>query len=440
MKSSKTILALLLTVLLASLCASATEAQWFTDPVRITTDFQGTPNSNARCTFWADGYYHVFYSNTTDLVRVYSANGSKWSDPIFVNADVEKSDDFAVAYLDSYWGKIVGFVIAEDDYNKPLNYTQGNLSGADITWGTEYVARAASSDISYSLPSLALDPLDGYPRISFSVDDGWDWEYHPAIVRCQSRDGSGTWYYTELATDVSKSYYTTCVALEGVVEYYIMYYHSNEQAYGKIQGGSEETVTTKTLPKNILAAVEDGEDEGVHIVYAHGEANGSRSIYYRKRDYNTSTWGTEELLVPATESIGGISLSIKHDTDEMYCIFIYKYSDDVAYLKYNGTAWDSSRTILYDRKTEDEPLQISASYHFDGDVISAVWREAGVSGLMFTALDERISDVFPTSTVAFVVATIGVGTTLAAWFYRRKSKPSRTSVIRLMELRTQLVS
>lgn len=117
-----------------------------------------------RKTFFADGYYWLFYCNGTHLLYVTSSNGSDWSAP---TAMMRLTSASALSLW--YDGKI-HYALAPGSEGEPIVYQEGSIVANHISWGNQQIAVQSVIGQTYFLgtknPTGDFGTLNQQPGIS----------------------------------------------------------------------------------------------------------------------------------------------------------------------------------------------------------------------------------------------------------------------------------
>jgi len=301
-----------------------------------------------RKTFYANSLFWDFYSDGTNLVYCTSVDGVTWSAPTTVRTTVPDGYEFSVRhkniggtdYVYHAWG---GRGVDGQWY---LRFRRGVISGAFITWGTDYNCVSPSVVLRWWYPDLCIDSND---VVYVAVTRGTVSVQNVAVYRNPNNDGSGSWTeYINLLTTTSATYRCGIVALtSGRV--YVAGGNTLTGFLGNLWNGSAwvgvETIDSSLVVSGdqVFGLVAYGDDLG----FAFRNSSGVFPyIHFRYRTYGVG-WGAQE-EVSDTSYIARPHLTIDLDTGDFYCFFIRgaTIGSPIHYRRRVSGVWQGLQTLV----------------------------------------------------------------------------------------------
>lgn len=357
-----------------------------TDPRAVSWSFQ-------RKSFFAHGYYWLFYSDGTDVVfkTVDDATGNV-SDAITVKTGYDYGWKFSI-WFD---GTRVHFAGAGAGPGDSMYYKRGtpNLDRT-ITWETEQIALQQTS-LQIYYPFISVDS-GGYPWIGFmNLTDSTD---QPYVTK--SSTNNGTWTtasgFPYLLKPTSKPTWGVApipLTNERVLVLYAS--GSNDYLYGKRWNGSAwaAQVNSDYELSNAFSysAVAVGDD--VNIVLLSDLSPGDNSIFHRKYTYSTNAIGSvATVIVNQTATSNPV---LVNDTESGNLYTFWMNNSHIFYKKYNGTDWDTSATDWIDESTDGFPIDnqriISTYKDYDSMIgISYITKTSSPYKVKFKSLSYKLN-------------------------------------------------
>ena len=316
------------------------------DPsIVATTSYEETMTCHQRKTFHENGYFWVFYYDSSDDTLKYksSSNGLTWSSPVTVATGLWAWYDFDIFLEDD---TTIHLVYTDSTTNFPIYttyYMKGTLGSGTITWGTAYVV---VSGVEVDIPSITLD-TNGYPWVGYrNVSNGVD---YVAVKKATTTDGSS--WGAEFVLSTGRSVILN--RLPGGKLFAV--YERGYSIYGRLYNGTAwESEVLIFYAGHVLcskfAYSSIVDDSGKLHIVARDYRDGD--IEYMCYDSSTGSWTTSSPSQVAAGSayLGG--LSINSTSQEIY--LWYHRSNTIYYKKYSGGSWGSeiavwTRTNLVER-------------------------------------------------------------------------------------------
>ncbi|MCZ2809702.1 MAG: hypothetical protein O2V44_10145, partial [Candidatus Bathyarchaeota archaeon] len=355
----------------------------FTSTVKAQPSAIGSTNlfghSYQRYTFYANGRFWAFYSDSANLVYKTSSDALTWSTATTVRAASGwgQCPEFSVWFDETY----IHYAKGQKDHvpNTPLYYRMGfpNADGT-ITWNaTEQIVAPAVENRSYRAPQIITDS-DGYPVITY-LNRTSPGPYALSVSKSSTKNGtwtSATGFPVVVSTD--RAWPFSVPLTNGKL--YTMWSLDDEKIRGALYDGTDwesaENCTSNLVGEDQrgLCAVAYGDD--VHLVYIENET--ATKIYrYVKRTYG-SGWGNETVVKNVTGASGdhaSIGLTVDQSKGDLWMWF-NTTDNKIAYRKYvaSTSSWDTNDTYPFG-DSFTSPYYITTSYQVYNNKIPVYWQE-----------------------------------------------------------------
>jgi len=353
-----------------------------------------------RNAFYANGLFWVFYIDGSNLVYKTSTDGSSWS-----SATVVRSASSTSVFSVWFDGTYVHYTFTLRDYNQPILYRRGTISGSSISWAVEQTAVSGNSAYLFDFVTIAVD-ANGYPWIGYQRYDSADYMGNALITKSNRNDG--TWETASgfpyvLAED--GCWFVIPVPLSNGYTY-IVYAQEANSAYGRLwtgSWGSIETIRDSGAALDYcLSAVADGND--VYVVQVWHQYGNPQGIVSRKRTYGVG-WGTEQTVMSGADYFSYPSLFVNPSNHVLYCFWMdYPTANHIYYKKYQNGAWDTSET---DWITESGTIYYLVAFYSSSNYAGLCYVTAGYN-VKFAYLSLAVADTTPPT-----YSNVGTNTTRA---------------------------
>jgi len=315
-----------------------------------------------RKTFYANGYFWLFYSDGTNLVYRTSTDGINWSSPTTVRACTDGSY-FDVEYFPAYSTIYVYYAYAAGGN---LIYRRGSISGNTINWENEVTVN--SSYVWYA-PSVGVC-TDGTVIVGGSLSAGGNTYF--CVWTNPNNDGSGSWNLTILTSSSgTDAWRSDILPLTGGRAYALGC--KSATLYGSLWSGSAWSATESfSVGQRDFSSCVEGDD--VHVAYISSATTNAKA--YRKRTYGVG-WGTEEIVKTEPSVYVGQTLSVDLDSGDLY--YFWGEGTTIYYSKKpSGGSW-SSPTTFASGESYLRLLSINAFKQVWNDSIGVVWTRGELS-------------------------------------------------------------
>jgi len=309
-----------------------------------------------RKTFYANGYFWLFYSDGTNLVYRTSTDGINWSSPTTVRACTH-GDYFDVEYFPAYSTTYVYYTYAAGGN---LIYRRGSISGNTITWENEVTVN--SGNVWYA-PSVGV-ATDGRVFVGGSLSSGGNTYFY--VWTNPNNDGSGTWSYQLFTWSSGTDTWRSDILQLTSGRAYVLFCKSGT-LYGNLWDGSGWG-TNESFSVGQRDFSSCAKDDDVHVAYISSATANAKA--YRKRTYGVG-WGSEEIVKTEPSVYAGQTLSVDLDSGDLY--YFWGEGTTIYYSKKpSGGSW-SSPTTFASGESYLRLLSINAFKRVWNDSIGVVW-------------------------------------------------------------------
>jgi len=271
--------------------------------------------------FYANGRYWVFYSDTTNFGYKTSTDASSWSSFTTIN-ETTSGERFSLWYSEDLVR--VYYVYARPYAPQGLFYGKGQpLADGTITWDQDEIQ--ISGDV-FAHPAIALNSTN-YPWVTvFSSTD-----VDVIVFKAEDTEGSSWDAGTDVDDDeMAVNTQSWLLPLYGGKMYLLYAWCPGippDYIRGKLWNGtaweSAETPVTDGCMYgawNDWSAISDNE-QNIHLIYVNLTG---QFLMYKQRDYDTGEWSSDEVLVNETiEWKGCLGLSVQYNTNDLYAFYAY---------------------------------------------------------------------------------------------------------------------
>jgi hypothetical protein len=325
---------------------STVETVGINDPVDL---------QNQRKTFYANGYFWVFYCDGNNLLYKTSSDGVTWSAATIVRA-CSAGEYFDVGYFPDYSTSYVYYAYAGGG---SLIYRRGTISGNSITWEAEVTIYT----LTWFNPAIAI-LSDGRIIVGANLLSGTT--FYAYAWTNPNNDGSGSWSYTYMGRTGSDPFKFSAVPLTAGKGYLL--YIVSTTLYGRLYSGSwyaEDNITTVSSSSNHYSAT--AEDDEVHVAYYSAATSYTKA--YRKRS-SGGVWGSEETIYTMSADHYGDTITIDPVTGDIYVF--WGEGSAIYYCKKSGGTW-GARVQLVSGELYLREISINAFYRVWNNSIGVVW-------------------------------------------------------------------
>jgi len=301
------------------------------DPTTVATSstIAAVDYQEQRKTFYANGYFWVFYSDGTNLVYRTSTDGVSWSSATTVRACTH-GEYFDVEYFPAYSTTYVYYAYAAGGN---LIYRRGSISGSTINWGSEVTVN--SGNVWYA-PSVGV-ATDGRVFVGGSLSSGGNTYFY--VWTNPNNDGSGSWSYTLLTWGGGTDAWRSDILQLTSGRVYVLFCKSTT-LYGNLWSGSSwGTNENFNVGQRDFSSCAEGDD--VHVAYISSATANAKA--YRKRTYGVG-WGSEEIVKTEPSLYVGQTLCVDLVSGDLY--YFWGEGTTVYYSKKpSGGSWSSPITL-----------------------------------------------------------------------------------------------
>ena len=348
-----------------------------------TASIVGTSTTNGavsnllhRKTFYANGYFWVFYSDGTNMVYSISIDGKNWAVPVAIRG-ATSGDQFSIWFNGTY----LYYAYAS---KSQIYYRCGipNSNGT-ITWLVAEQAISTTYNKAY-YPCIATDS-NGYVWIGYTDCTSTNNFYYPFVIRSGNNDG--TWGTTQSGFPYQ---FSNVVSGWGVLpvpltsgKMLVIYTRNGDVMHACLWNGSAWDTGTATTTivqwDRDYSAVAQGDD--VHLVFLK---SGTYDIIYTKYIYALNSFGSEIILQTSAMSTSSPVISIDMATNDLYVFAATKTTgtplgwtaNHIYYIKYTNLSgiWGSWVDWI-DETTEGllDANKLTCSYNANNDKISLIY-------------------------------------------------------------------
>lgn len=361
--------------------------------VGTSTTVSATNAQQQRKTFYANGYYWVFYSDGTNLVYRTSTDGTSWSSATIVRACTDGSH-FDVGYFPDYNTGFVYYAYSPGTTLAAIVFRRGTISGNSITWLAEQTVQSSSSVLHYANPALCIEDA-GKVHIGFCR--GTSTNHYWRDYSNTNNDGIGAWTSSGNLSAQSAGadhWRGTMIALTGAEAYttYVLTTPIYGRLYTAGAWAAEETATA--VGQVVHSTTAEGDD--VHLAYY---ATTAFRKAYRKRTYGVG-WGAEEEIHTAASVFIGITISVDIATGDLYAFWGMRepgpsFEYNVYYSKKpSGGSWSAAAEFA---SNEDDLryASINAFKRAWNNVIGVVWTKGELTGTVRFQILSLVPPVAP---------------------------------------------
>ena len=339
-----------------------------------TTTANAVTLAHSRSSFWASGWFWVFYSDGANIVYASGPDGATWHAPVSITADgrFPRADGFSVSssggYVHLAWS-------SQDIAGYPILYRRGvPTTAGTIAWGPTVTAVAASSSMkldpvvsvaSNGCPFIAYTDFtspNGYPQVTTSTtcDGSWTTAANNPVRLSATSDG---WYRVGLAPLAGGKM--------------LAIYGGNGTVRSRRWSGSawevEKVATTSAVAYGTLSTVATG--AGVHLVLR----TWTNDIVHSLWSESTGTWSTQTTVQAGVGPSAVPSATWVAGTGQLHVFWAGAPVADHLYYRRRSAAgiWDASATDwLVQANTQP---RVSAFQQSDGNLIGVLTESCGGS-------------------------------------------------------------
>jgi len=315
-----------------------------------------------RKTFYANGYFWLFYSDGTNLVYRTSADGISWSSPTVVRACADGSY-FDIEYFPAYSPSYIYYAYAGGG---DLIFRRGFISGNAVTWGSEVTVH---SGYVWYAPSVGV-ATDGRVFVGGSLSAAGNTYFY--VWTNPNNDGSGTWSYQLLTWGSGTDTWRSDILQLTSGRVYVLFCRSGT-IYGNLWNGSGwGTNESFGVGQRDFSSCAEGDD--VHVAYISSATGNAKA--YRKRTYGVG-WGSEEIVKTEPSLYVGQTLCVDLNSGDLY--YFWGEGTTIYYSKKpSGGSW-SSPTTFASGESDLRLLSINAFKQVWNDSIGVVWTRGELS-------------------------------------------------------------
>jgi hypothetical protein len=264
-----------------------------------------------RKTFFANGYFWVFYCNGTHFLYTTSSDGLDWRKP---TAIMTLSSASAMSMW--YDGK-VHYALAPGKIGDPVVYRKGEMMGNSIEWSNQQIAIQGIATYEYYNGYCTVDS-NGDPWVSCICYDGENSSWSARIARANSTTGE-TWSSPMTLSNASFFPPRTCILPLPEAKIYAISI-TEVKIEGRLWNGTawQKTETiTNAIPVQDFGYSAVSLNNEIHLALLQ---NMTDNILYYQR-YADGTWA-ETLIDVGQDAISFPVLSADPLRNILYCTWI----------------------------------------------------------------------------------------------------------------------
>ena len=302
--------------------------------------------TSQRHTFYASaGSRHWLFYCDDGLIKYKTSSdgGSTWGTSGSVDDAVcTEGNRFSVAFdstnihvcwTDETYGN------AEDEGYVWYRHGVASSSGTPA-WSTDGKQYALTQNLNFKYASPTIGVTDtGYPAIAVRREHVSSGSKKPWLARCDNP--YGTWNgnddtaWTQLHGTDSGSWQAIPIGLTSDTggdpaygHFYTVYAYSGSAVYGRLNTGIQQTIDSYVAYADYISVARNTTND---VYVAYGGAS-------RKRDYDSGTWGDEQI-------IGGNTPVVLSIADDSTLYAFYDRSNDIRYRFNTGLGWSSESDL-----------------------------------------------------------------------------------------------